>query len=134
MNRLDQDRLLRDLFGGEELSTFRQASLDQGLALLRQRRRRRRLALRVCALACLPLALAAGAFVRQAILASTEHLRTVSSPALSGSSATARLAPIKFISDEQLLDLFPGRPLALVGRPGHQQLVFLDRESQSVEW
>jgi hypothetical protein len=34
---------------------------------------------------------------------------------------------VKFINDEELLALFPGRPLALVGKPGEQQLVFLDQ-------
>jgi hypothetical protein len=33
---------------------------------------------------------------------------------------------VRVISDEELFALFPGRSLALVGPPGHQQLVFLD--------
>ena len=33
---------------------------------------------------------------------------------------------VKMISDEELFALFPGRSLALIGKPGHQQLVFLD--------
>jgi DNA-binding XRE family transcriptional regulator len=32
----------------------------------------------------------------------------------------------KMLSDEELFALFPGRSLALVGKPGYQQLVFLD--------
>jgi hypothetical protein len=35
-------------------------------------------------------------------------------------------ATVKRISDEELLALFPGRSLALIGPPGHQELVFLD--------
>jgi hypothetical protein len=39
---------------------------------------------------------------------------------------------VRFISDDELLSLFPGRPVALIGAPGQQQFVFLDhnREAQ----
>lgn len=33
---------------------------------------------------------------------------------------------IRFINDEELFALFPDRPMALIGEPGQQQLVFLD--------
>jgi len=43
-----------------------------------------------------------------------------------------RLESFATISDEQLLDLFPGRPIALVTRgPGTKTLVFLDSEDPS---
>jgi hypothetical protein len=32
----------------------------------------------------------------------------------------------EIITDEELFALFPNRALALIGSPGHQQLVFLD--------
>jgi hypothetical protein len=35
-------------------------------------------------------------------------------------------AKVKIITDEELFALFPNRALALIGSPGHQQLVFLD--------
>jgi len=42
------------------------------------------------------------------------------------------LESVATISDEQLLDLFPGRPIALVSRkPGTKTLVFLDRDDQA---
>jgi hypothetical protein len=33
---------------------------------------------------------------------------------------------VEYITTEQLFALFPNRPMALVGKPGHQQLIFLD--------
>jgi hypothetical protein len=33
---------------------------------------------------------------------------------------------VKFITTEELLALFPDRPLALVGPPGRQRLIFFD--------
>jgi hypothetical protein len=33
---------------------------------------------------------------------------------------------VQIINDDQLFALFPGRPMALVGTPGHQHLVFFD--------
>jgi hypothetical protein len=34
---------------------------------------------------------------------------------------------VEFISDAELLALFPGRPLALIGPAGRQELVFPDQ-------
>ena len=33
---------------------------------------------------------------------------------------------VKTITDDELFALFPGRSMALIGKPGHQELVFLD--------
>ena len=33
---------------------------------------------------------------------------------------------VEYITTEQLFALFPNRAMALVGKPGHQQLIFLD--------
>jgi len=38
---------------------------------------------------------------------------------------------VKRISDEDLFSLFPDRSMALIGQPGHQQLVFLDLPAPS---
>jgi len=37
----------------------------------------------------------------------------------------------KFISDEELFSLFPGKSIALIGKPGEQQLVFLQSADSS---
>lgn len=58
-------------------------------------------------------------------LAFTNKMRaTVPTPPADGRDA-------KFITDEELFALFPNRPLALVGKPGQQQLVFLDQAKNS---
>ncbi len=125
MKRGDQDHLLKEILTGDELSEFRQVSLETGLAALRQeaaRRHRRRASL----LACLPLCLAVAFLLRQSThptIRPTEASRP--SGAATGPTQPG-LPDIRFINDEQLLALFPGRAVALIGRPGEQQLVFLD--------
>jgi hypothetical protein len=39
---------------------------------------------------------------------------------------------VKLINDDELLALFPDRPVALIGKPGQQQLVFLDKPTKRV--
>ena len=116
MKHRDQDRLLNELLAGEELSTFRKASLDHTLAALHQRRRTQR-NLRAAVLGLLPL-LVALAF----ILARRQELARSQPDSVPVSSATTT---VEFINDDELFALFPDRPLALIGKPGNQQLVFL---------
>jgi hypothetical protein len=126
MKRHEQDRLLSKLLAGDEVSGFRRSSLEEGLTMIRRRRRARR-AGRWCVLALLPLAFGAGIFwswpsgprVRPVSVADSHAAR------VPGQSAGA--GGVRIINDEELMALFAGRPLALVGRPGHQQLLFLDQ-------
>jgi hypothetical protein len=121
--------MLKEILGGEELADFRQTTLVQGLAALRRRRQRRHV-LTVCALASLPALLVLGVLLRGALGPSQAH-KTVADSALSDVSAPNHRNPdVQFISDEQLFALFPGRPMALIGKPGHQELVFLDRSGK----
>ena len=117
MDRSDQDRLLKEILAGDELAGFRQESLESGLTQLRKLRQRRR-ALRICVLALMPLlAFAVGRF----LLPSKPSNASKEAPALAGSRS------VELINDDQLLALFPNRSVALIGSPGHQQLVFLDQ-------
>lgn len=106
MRRSDQDRLLRDVLADESLARLREESLAHGLASLRQRRQRRTLLATAASLALMLTVL----FVAQR------------RPA----TAVAKTSHIKFINDEQLFALFPGRPAALIGSPGEQKFIFLD--------
>ncbi len=117
---------MNDLLAGEEVCGFRQVSLEQGLAAMRRRRRSRRLA-RACALASLPLAFLAAIFFSWPPRTETHPVPVVKTQGTVASVAALKVPPVKFIDDEQLLALFPDRPVALVGRPGHQQLLFLDQ-------
>jgi hypothetical protein len=127
MNRQEQSRMLKEILESEEAAEFRQRALEQGLAAVRRARGRRQ-ALRLGAVLLPVLAVAAlvaahanrPAKVSQA----PPHAQTemASASPTSGASGSA----IRFINDEQLFALFPGRSMALIGKPGHQQLVFLD--------
>lgn len=122
---MKQNPLLKEILADEQLSALRHASLTQGLDTMRRARRRRR-ALRVGTLALLPVLL---------IMALTQHkpMQEITSQPSTSGTQRANVAPaqsnesdVKIISDEELFALFPGRSLALIGKPGHQQLVFLD--------
>jgi hypothetical protein len=118
MNHHGPDRLLKEFLAGEELSDFRQASLDHSLNIMRRAQRRRR-AVRFGALAAVSVAAVLALTLRWADV-------PVSQPVTESLSAQPGPPPVKFISEQELLALFPGRSLALVGEPGRQQLVFLD--------
>jgi len=129
MKHSKQDLLLKEIFSGEDLAEFRSASLDRTLAYVRIRQRRRRI-LRVGSLLMISVLLIFLIF-QHAKRYPTDRVAT------QGTShepqGTARLADanqtrsggIRFISDEELFALFPDRPLALIGSPGRQRLVFL---------
>jgi len=132
MKRVEQDRLLSELLGGEAISGCRRASLEQGLALIRRRRRARRVG-RWCVVALLPLAFGAGIFLSRPSRPDAGPVSVAQSHAPGVSGQTATGGSVQIIDDEQLLALFAGRPLALVGQPGHQQLLFLDQPSAGPE-
>jgi hypothetical protein len=130
MKRPDQEKILRELLTGEEVSDFRNASLAGGLASLRRRRRIRR-AVRFGAVMALALLAMVAAVHRGKHKQSVQQMAFVNpAPASSTRSAASPAPPnesdIKVISDEELFALFPGRSMALIGTPGQQQLVFLD--------
>lgn len=124
MNQSDQDRLLKELLAGEASPGFRQASLECALASMRRRRMLQRIA-SVGAVA---------AVMGIALWQTTSARRTVSSGTQMASNATAVIvqqparAKFQTISDDELLALFPDRPVALIGEPGRQRLVFLDEQ------
>jgi hypothetical protein len=143
MNRLDRNSLLEDVFADDGCSPVISESLKVGLRAI-QRRRRARLILRIGGMIILPVLLAA-AFV----LLEREHGKARAGLNLNlaqgggagvgqGVTGPGREHPeravaskTKIITDDELFGLFPGRSMALIGTPGSQQLVFLDRNRQS---
>ncbi len=120
MKDSEQRRFLREILAGDELSNLRQASLESGLKWMRQQRRRRA-ALRACALLCLPALLALALIYKPAREIEQGH------PAEAVQVRLPQVAPsIELITDEQLFALFPGRAMALIGKPGQQQVLFLE--------
>lgn len=130
MKHPEHDRLLNEIVTGEELADFREASLEHALSAIRQQRRRQR-SLRLGALAAVPVVVALGiVFSRSPKPPMREIASPNSSPVAVTPSRTER-ADLKFINDDELLALFPDRPVALIGKPGRQQLVFLDKPVRS---
>jgi hypothetical protein len=123
MKPQEQDQLLSEILAGGDLSDFRQRSLERGLSSVRQRSKRRKAA-RLCALLCLPFLLILP------ILYSASHERA--EQGVVKVVPTAAMPDVKFINDEELFALFPGQPVALIGKPGQQELVFL--ESSQADW
>ncbi len=124
MKRSEQDRLLREILEDGEAANLRAASLAGGVDFLQRRRRRQRV-LRACATG-LPV------FLLFLILVALLHGSSPAPPA-SGPLVVLRTetAKVKIITDEELFALFPNRAMALIGRPGQQQLVFLDHGAAS---
>ncbi|MCL4177614.1 MAG: hypothetical protein KJ072_07680 [Verrucomicrobia bacterium] len=134
MNADRQPNPLDELLADSRLEELRAAALEAGLATVR-RRRRRRVALRSAGAAISLLAFAAlisWMLFRRA--PATEHDQVAqANPAPTATVAAtespipvAEMSAVRHLTDNELLALFPGRPVALIGPPGRQRLVFLD--------
>jgi hypothetical protein len=124
-----------ELLSDPQLDRLRTLTLTQGLDLLR-RRRQRRAALRVAAPALGLILLAAmissillrpQPTAQHTAIAQTHPAPTTAVNIVMSSSPGSELSDIHQLSDEELLGLFPGRPVALIGPAGNQRLVFLDQ-------
>lgn len=123
MNDQEQDQLLGEILAHEGLAACRERSLLEAHRAMRHRKRHQRI-LRMAGLVSLPLVGAVLLLIQEkdtriakSIPAPTHYPPAQSQPADSG---------VRFISDEELLNLFPDRPVALIGQPGRQKLAFLD--------
>ena len=114
MKRSDHDKLLEKILAGDALDERRAASLAAMLGAVRRRRQRRALLTSAAGMLALAVGLALVIQRRDAQPFARTQVTATNSPAVAA------------ISDEQLLALFADRPVALVGRAGEQQLVFLD--------
>jgi len=130
MNSHDRERLLKEILPPDDPADFRRVSLEGGLAGLRREQRRRRIvrfSAAATALICVSLGVALVSRNR------SENKTAQVRPTL----ATASLplaSHVEFIDDDQLLALFTNQPVALVGKPGKQRLVFLgNSENNSAE-
>lgn len=124
MKRMDSDRLVTEILAGEGLSELRTSALNQGVAYLRRRKYRRRMT-QVGLCACLLFATLLGLVMRGIHERPFRNDHNLASET-AAQKAAPRISGIERIDDEELLALFPNRPVALIGQPGKQQLVFLD--------
>jgi hypothetical protein len=119
MTDQDKNQLLDAIFDGEELAQVRDATLLRGLKEMR-RRRRRVAAARVSFMVLPALLLALVVF----------YPRFEPNLQIAAPKTTALESKVEYITAEQLFALFPNRSMALVGKPGHQQLIVLDESAQ----
>ena len=119
MKSQETDRLLKQVLATDATDRLRSSSLEQGLTLIRRRRQVQTI-VRACAVVCLLL-------VPIAFLMTSHSSRTMA-PALVSSvpAQPAHLPQIERITDAELLALFPGQTIALVGAPGEQRLMVAD--------
>jgi hypothetical protein len=125
MKRSEQEKLLKEILPREDMSDFEQASLERGLTRMRQQRRRGYF-MRAGAVAAVAIAVILG--LRQKEGPSSGVVAN-SQPESKPVAETE--SKVQLISDDELLALFPGRSVALIGKPGQQRLVFLDQPDRA---
>ena len=120
----NRQNLVNEVLADDGLADFREASLQYGLATIRRRRKQLFLS-RTLVLGLVPLLAAVGILLthvpKSAVTTSLQISNQVQEQKREPSAQT------KLITDEELFALFPNRPMALIGKPGEQQLVFLDQ-------
>jgi hypothetical protein len=156
MKTPEQERLLTDVLHDESYVAFRSELRQAMLRRLRAGRRRRLLRPLLAIAACVPAALAAHwwlqsraqvsepasaiATVRsvplrpEQIVTTANAMRDVAlvrsrAPEPSSVVATVTL-PVEGLSDDELLALFKGRAVALVGTEGDRRLMLLDEQDR----
>ena len=128
MKHPDENPLLKVILADEQLAALRRASLHQGLDAMRRARRVRR-AMRLGALMLVPVLLILTFTLRKPGQETASQPPPPRSQQASLTPASPKESDPRMISDEELFALFPGRSLALIGKPGHQHLVLLDAQT-----
>jgi hypothetical protein len=123
MRKSDHEQLLAQILDGGDLDALRTASLARGLAAIGRRRRRRR-RLEILAAVIVPMLLIFAAALRHNSKPPTRIAAQTTPPPAAG------IPSVKYITAQELFALFPNRPIALIGKPGHQQMIFLDEIAQ----
>ena len=123
----DKQKLIADLLIDE--SDLRESTLQHGLMLSRRKRQSRRVGR--ASLWILPVVLVAATVLLQVRHEAdrSAHIRPPSDFTINAPAQTAHViegTSVRILSDTELLDLFKGRPVALVGPPGKQTLLFFD--------
>src|ERR1043166_2939243 len=123
----NEERLITNLLAaGDELQ---QATLQSGLAAMRRKRIRHH-AYRAASIVTVVLMLFAFFYSRREHAQSLAHLSPpgvdIAPPPPPAPPEVIPGTTIQVLSDQELLDLFKGHPVALVGIPGKQKLIVSD--------
>jgi len=123
----EHDELLNEVLTGGNVTELRTKSLDDTLTAVRQHRRLRH------ALRCASPVAAIGILMAIFWYRHSQFPQPVAvQPAAAAMAApTVPGTSIRLVSDEELLAMFPDRPVALVGPPENRQFVFLDEKRAS---
>ncbi|MDB6025892.1 MAG: hypothetical protein JWM68_2115 [Verrucomicrobiales bacterium] len=130
MSKPPDDELLNDVFTGEARPEFRAASLECALGAVRQRRRGRR-AMNITA--ALAFVAGLGILLKSLTLPDAPMQPILAVNPQSFAKENIKMVPgthIRVLSDEELVAMFPDRPIALIGPPEHRQLIFLDEQQK----
>src|SRR6516164_8054938 len=106
MKPSEHEKLLKELLPDERLADFRTASLEQGLASLR-RQRRQRLLFRAGLLAAVAGLLICGLLLKDQNATRKDIVQ------ISSRASAPQPDHVKFISDDELLAMFPRGSVAL---------------------
>jgi hypothetical protein len=130
-NSEGNEKLLNAVLNEDE--AFRASTLERGLAAARRRRTERRTVQVMAPLAVLLIVACAMLSWRHAESARSFVSATPTHSPGPPSVETVPGTPIRVLNDEELFNLFKGRPVALIGEKGHRQFVLLGPERQSAE-
>jgi hypothetical protein len=125
----DNDELLHAVLDSDD--ELRAKTLQAGLTALRRRRANRSVARAAMFVLAPMLAIVA---LSLAFNRSRSDSATRSHSSSLVATRTIEGTAIRDLTDEELLAFFKGRPVALVGSPGHQQLVLFDQSQALTEW
>ena len=120
----DHDELLHEVFFEAVPPAFREASLKHALASVRHRRTVRRVLRATLAIAVVVAVVSRFESAHQDSNDSPGRITLASAPL--PPVKTVPGTKIRLVGDDELLAMFPDRPVALVGPPEHRQFVFLD--------
>jgi hypothetical protein len=126
MKNREKESFLSEILADDRLADLREDSLLKGIVLLRRQRRRRLILQTSLASALICLLLFS---IAQRPTSPPLQSNLLSARPVPAQPSTKAVTAVKHLTDDELLALFPNRSVALIGEPGHQQLVFLEHQS-----
>jgi hypothetical protein len=126
MKTPERDELLDEIMSGDNASNLRETSLDRTLQAVRRQQRLHHTIRGVGAVAI--VGLVATVVWNQQRLEHDQIATSSPNVARTDVSKTIPGTSIRVLNDEELLAMFPNRPVALVGGPENRQFVLLDEK------